>query len=52
MTMSKIEIKKVTIVDIEKLQNIGRRTFCETFAEVNTEDNMQKYLMKILAPSS
>lgn len=42
--MSKIEIKKVTIVDIEKLQNIGRQTFYETFAEANTEEDMQKYL--------
>jgi diamine N-acetyltransferase len=44
MTMDKIEIKKVTIVDIENLQNIGRQTFFETFAEANTEENMQKYL--------
>jgi ribosomal protein S18 acetylase RimI-like enzyme len=44
MTMSKIEIKKVTIVDIENLQNIGRQTFYETFAEANTEEDMQKYL--------
>jgi ribosomal protein S18 acetylase RimI-like enzyme len=44
MTMDKIEIRKVTIVDIEKLQNIGRQTFYETFAEANTEENMQKYL--------
>ena len=44
MKMDKIEIKKVTIVDIEKLQNIGRQTFYETFAEANTEEDMQKYL--------
>ena len=42
--MDKIEIKKVTIVDIEKLQNIGRQTFYETFAEANTEADMQRYL--------
>jgi diamine N-acetyltransferase len=42
--MDKIEIKKVTIVDIEKLQNIGRQSFYETFAEANTEEDMQKYL--------
>jgi ribosomal protein S18 acetylase RimI-like enzyme len=42
--MDKIEIKKVIIVDIEKLQNIGRQTFYETFAEANTEEDMQKYL--------
>jgi diamine N-acetyltransferase len=44
MTTSKIETKKVIIVDIEKLQNIGRQTFYETFAEANTEEDMQKYL--------
>ena len=42
--MDKIEIKKVTIVDIENLQNIGRQTFNETFAEANTEEDMQRYL--------
>ena len=42
--MDKIEIKKVTVVDIERLQNIGRQTFYETFAEANTEEDMQKYL--------
>ena len=42
--MDKIEIKKATIADIEKLQNIGRQTFFETFAEANTEEDMQKYL--------
>jgi ribosomal protein S18 acetylase RimI-like enzyme len=42
--MDKIEIKKVTIVDIEKLKDIGRQTFYETFAEANTEEDMQKYL--------
>jgi diamine N-acetyltransferase len=44
MTMDKIEIKKVTIADIENLQNIGRQTFYETFAEANTEGDMQQYL--------
>jgi ribosomal protein S18 acetylase RimI-like enzyme len=44
MTMDKPEIKRVTIADIEKLQNIGRQTFYETFAEANTEEDMQKYL--------
>lgn len=44
MMMEKVEIKKVTIVDIGKLQNIGRQTFYETFAEANTEEDMQNYL--------
>lgn len=39
-----IEIKRVTLNDIVRLQQIGRQTFHETFSEVNTEENMQQYL--------
>lgn len=42
--MNTIDIKKVTINDIESLQKVARQTFSETFAEVNTEENMRKYL--------
>lgn len=42
--MDKIEIKRVTPDDIVQLQNIGRQTFSETFAAVNSEENMNKYL--------
>ena len=42
--MDTIQITKAEIKDIEKLQNIGRQTFYETFAEGNTEENMKKYL--------
>jgi len=42
--MSIIEIRKVTINDLDQLQKIGRQTFYETFASGNTEDNMNKYL--------
>jgi ribosomal protein S18 acetylase RimI-like enzyme len=42
--MSKIEIRKVTIKDLDELQKIGRQTFYETFASGNTEENMSKYL--------
>lgn len=42
--MDKIEIKRVTLDNIEQLQTIGRQTFSETFAAVNTEENMNKYL--------
>lgn len=42
--MGKIEIKKVTLFDIEALQKIGRQTFFETFSESNTEENIKKYL--------
>jgi len=42
--MDKIEIKRVSLSDTKELQSIGRQTFFETFAEVNTERNMKKYL--------
>lgn len=42
--METIEIKKVTLSDIEDLQKIGKQTFFETFAESNTPENMNKYL--------
>jgi len=42
--MDKIEIKKIGLTDIESLQIVGKQTFLETFAEGNTEENMQKYL--------
>lgn len=42
--MENIEIRKVTLDDIQALQQIGRRTFAETFSESNNEDNMAKYL--------
>lgn len=44
--MDKIEIKKIGLTDIESLQMIGKQTFIETFAEGNTEANMQKYLIE------
>ncbi len=42
--MKNIEIKKVTLIEIEQLREISRLTFFETFAAVNTEENMRKYL--------
>ncbi|WP_412468069.1 GNAT family N-acetyltransferase [Pedobacter sp. KLB.chiD] len=42
----KISIDKVTINDIQKLREIGRSTFYEAFANVNTEDDMKDYLEK------
>lgn len=42
--MENITIRNATISDIELLQNIGRQTFSETFAPVNTEENMRQYL--------
>ena len=42
--MEAITISKVTLVDVERLQHIGRQTFSETFAASNTEENMRAYL--------
>jgi diamine N-acetyltransferase len=39
-----VEIKRVTLDDIEQLQKIGRQTFSETFSAGNTEEDMNKYL--------
>jgi len=39
-----INIRQVTLNDIDQLQEIGRQTFYETFAGSNTEDDMHKYL--------
>jgi len=47
--MQKIEIIKVTIADIEQLQNIGRQTFFETFYGDTSEENMAKYLEESFA---
>jgi ribosomal protein S18 acetylase RimI-like enzyme len=47
--MESIRIEKVTIADIEKLQNIGRQTFLETFSLPNTEENMNSYLSSSFA---
>lgn len=42
--MNNIEIRKVTINDIDPLQKIARKTFFETFSAGNTEQNMKMYL--------
>ncbi|MFC5270795.1 GNAT family N-acetyltransferase [Adhaeribacter terreus] len=42
--METIEIQKVTIEEIDQLQQIGRQTFAETFSAGNTEENLKKYL--------
>lgn len=42
--METIEIKSVTITDINLLQQISRQTFYETFAASNTTANMVEYL--------
>ncbi len=42
--METINIQRVSLNDIYKLQKISRVTFFETFADGNTEENMKKYL--------
>ena len=39
-----MQIIKLNITDLENLQKISITTFRETFEEVNTEEDMQKYL--------
>lgn len=42
--MKNIDIKRATVNDLDQLQEIGRKTFHETFSSGNTEENMRKYL--------
>ncbi|MDR6196090.1 GNAT family N-acetyltransferase [Siphonobacter sp. SORGH_AS_0500] len=44
--MTAIVITPVTLDDLSKLQQIGKETFYETFAETNTAEDMQDYLAK------
>lgn len=39
-----INITKVKLTDIDLLQEIGKKTFVQTFSDTNTEDNMKAYL--------
>ena len=39
-----MKIRKLNIDDLETLRNLSIQTFKETFEEVNTEEDMQKYL--------
>lgn len=47
--MSSPFIREVLPDDLEQLQLISRQTFTETFAEVNTAENMAKYLAEELS---
>src|SRR5450756_1063418 len=48
--MSKIEIKKATISDLEIIQEISKQTFTETFAAMNTPENMANYVRENFNP--
>ena len=41
-----MKIRKVSLKDIEKLREIGKLTFAETFSSDNSEENMTEYLEK------
>lgn len=47
--MEEIEIKRVTLTEIDPLQKISKQTFYETFSAFNTEENMAKYLAEGLS---
>ena len=42
--MNPIEIKKATLSDLEVIQKISIQTFIETFAAVNTPENIANYI--------
>jgi ribosomal protein S18 acetylase RimI-like enzyme len=42
--MQNIEIKRIALREIEVLKRLGRQTFAETFSDVNSAENMSKYL--------
>ena len=47
--MGEIKVRKITSVELTDLVKISRQTFTETFEEVNSEEDMQKYLSENLS---
>ena len=47
--MGAVKVRKITSVDLTDLVKISRQTFTETFEEVNSEEDMQKYLSENLS---
>lgn len=47
--MNNITINKVRLDEIQELQSISKQSFFETFADSNSEANMQKYLEESFA---
>lgn len=45
-------IRQATINDINALQKISQQTFTETYASVNTAENMQQYLSTVFSTES
>ncbi|WP_167400540.1 GNAT family N-acetyltransferase [Flavobacterium psychrolimnae] len=46
--MNTIEIRKATVSDLDSIQNISIQTFTETFAAVNTPENIADYIKNSL----
>lgn len=46
--MNTIEIRKATVSDLETIQKISIQTFTETFAAVNTPENIANYIKNSL----
>lgn len=44
--MNPITIRRSTISDLESIQEISRQTFIETFAAVNTPENIENYILE------
>lgn len=44
--MTEIKIKKATIADLVSLQSVSKQTFIETFAAVNTAENIENYVQE------
>jgi ribosomal protein S18 acetylase RimI-like enzyme len=42
--MNNIQIKRISVIDLEILQIISKQTFFETFANENSESDMKQYL--------
>jgi len=42
--MTEIQIRKASLSDLEAIQHISKETFIETFAAVNTPENMNEYV--------
>jgi ribosomal protein S18 acetylase RimI-like enzyme len=47
--MHPFEIRRVQFSDLPELQEISRQTFFDTFADVNTPEDMQQYLRENLS---
>ncbi|MNK25644.1 Protease synthase and sporulation negative regulatory protein PAI 1 [compost metagenome] len=47
--MENIAIARASVKDVLQLQYISRATFLQTFSDINTEENMNKYLNESFA---